>query len=122
MIAALAEHLPRLLQRPSRARVRGHVQVRQAARALLDDDEYVEHAERGHDSHEEVAGEYGRRMVLQERRPALVAAWLPARSFRHVLVHGSRRDTNAQFEQQFVGDPFFAPKVILMGHPANQRA
>ena len=35
VIAALAEHLSQLLQRPQRARVRGHVQVRQAARAAV---------------------------------------------------------------------------------------
>jgi len=55
VVAALPEHLSQLLQRPLRARVRGHVQVRQAARAVLDDDEHVQHAQCGRDGHKEIA-------------------------------------------------------------------
>ena len=58
----------------------------------------------------------------QERRPAQVAAGSPRRPFRQVLAHGSRRDPNPQLEQQFVGDPLFAPQHVLPGHPADQLA
>jgi hypothetical protein len=67
--------------------------VRQPARAMLNDDKHVQRPERDGDGYEEVAGEDGRRVVLQERGPALVAAWQLARSFGMYLrtVRGEMR-------------------------------
>jgi len=52
----------------------GERNVRQTARAVLDDDEPVQHPKRRRDGDEEVAGEDGPCMTLQEGRPAQVAA------------------------------------------------
>jgi hypothetical protein len=41
VILSARDHLAELLQRPGRTRVCGNVHVRQAARAVLDDDEHV---------------------------------------------------------------------------------
>src|SRR4249920_512811 len=88
VIASVANHLAELLQRPGRTRVCRHVYVRQAARAVLDDDEHVQHPKCRRDGDEEVAGEDGPRMTLQEGWPAQVAAGSPGRSLRQVLAHG----------------------------------
>lgn len=50
-----------------RTRVRGYVHVRQTARAVLNDNEHVQHPERGSDGNEEIARENGRRVIFQER-------------------------------------------------------
>ena len=42
----ISDYLSQLVQRPARARVRGDVHVRQAARTVLDDDEHVQHPKR----------------------------------------------------------------------------
>ena len=55
MSALLPDYKPQLLQRPVSARVCGHVDVRQTARAVLDDDKHVQHAKRCRYSDEEVA-------------------------------------------------------------------
>src|SRR5262245_5944318 len=49
-----------------RSRVRGHVHMCQSARAVLDDNEDIEHPKRGRDADEEVARENALRVVLQE--------------------------------------------------------
>ena len=54
--------------------------------------------------------------------PALLAPWLPNWRLRHVLPHRPRRNSNAQFHQQFTGNPLFTPKRILLRHPADQCA
>ena len=90
VVAALVERFSQLLQRPLRTRVRGQVQVRQAAPAMLNNDEPVPDPERGRDGDEEIAGEDGRRVVLQARRPALLAKWVSTGPLRHALANRSR--------------------------------
>src|SRR5207253_2990 len=88
--AFLPNHRTQLLEGPVRARVRRYVYMRQPPCAVLDDDKHVQHPERRSDRNEEVACENRLCMVLQEGGPALIAAWLPWRSLRHVLANGSR--------------------------------
>jgi hypothetical protein len=52
VVFGIAHDFPQLLQRPVRAGVRGDVHMRQAACAVLDDDEHVQHPERGRDGDE----------------------------------------------------------------------
>jgi hypothetical protein len=66
VIVCVANHLSELLKRPVRARMCGHVHVCQAACAMLDDDEHVQHAQRDRDRNEEVAREDRSRMSPQE--------------------------------------------------------
>ena len=56
VVVGISDDFSQLLQRPVRARVGGDVQVRETTRAVLDDDEHVQHPERGGDRNEEVAG------------------------------------------------------------------
>ena len=55
--AFVSDDLSQLPQRPVRARMRGHVHMGQSACPVLDDNEYVQHAERRSDRNEEVTGE-----------------------------------------------------------------
>ena len=66
VVIGVRNYFSHLLQRPSRARVRGEVHVQQTSTAVLDDDEHVEQPKRRSDDHEEVARENGPRVVLQE--------------------------------------------------------
>ena len=90
MSALLSDDRPQLLQCPVRARVCGHVYVRQAARAVLNDNKHVQHAKRCRYRDEEVARENRLGVVLQERGPALITTRLARRSFGHVLADRSR--------------------------------
>jgi len=67
VVIGVSDDLSQLLQRPLRTRMCGDVQVCETTRAVLDDDEQLQHTERGGDRNEEVACEDGRRLVLQER-------------------------------------------------------
>jgi hypothetical protein len=73
----LAQLLLRLLSR----RIRSHIHMSQSPCPVLDDHKHVQHAEgRGHRD-EEVAGDDGLGVVLQERRPASVASRMPGACF-----------------------------------------
>jgi hypothetical protein len=58
---------------------------------------------------EEVTCENRLCMVLQEGRPALIAARLPRRSLRHVLSRCSRRDPDPELDQQLIGNSLLTP-------------
>jgi hypothetical protein len=67
VIVSVPDHCSELLQRPGRTRMCRHVHVRQAARAVLDDDKHLQQPERCGDGYEEVARKNGRCVVLQKR-------------------------------------------------------
>ena len=73
VLVGVCDHLSGQLQRPVRRRMRGHVHVRQTARAVLDDDEHVQHPERNSDGYEEVARNDRLGVISQERRPAPIS-------------------------------------------------
>src|SRR6516162_5355492 len=102
--------------------MRRHVDVSQPTRVMLDHNKHVQHPECRSDRHEEVTGEDRLGMVLQEGGPALIATRLPRRSLRHVLAHGSRRDSDPELDQQLIGNPLLAPERVFYSHPANQAA
>ena len=69
----------------------------------------------------EVAGKNGVRMVPHKRRPALgrsAAAGPPERS--QIASDRARRDGQPEFQTQFIGDPFFAPRRVRPSHRDNQ--
>ena len=84
------ERIAQLLARPARTRVRCDVAVNQSPRLMLDDYEHVQETKRARYGNEEVAGDDGLRMVLEERRPALVASGIPGRGSREVFPHRPR--------------------------------
>ncbi len=60
-----------LLQSPVGVRVRRHVDMRQAPRAVLDHHEHVQHSECRSNGNEDVTGNDRRGVVTQKCRPAL---------------------------------------------------
>src|SRR5215472_5018542 len=71
-------------------------------------------ADRGHG--EEVHGDHGLDVILQEGPPGL-RRWLPAS--RHVLAHTSLADVDAEFEQ-FTVAAWRSPQWVLAAHLADQ--
>jgi hypothetical protein len=102
-----------LLSRPFRRRMIGHVYMQNPPRTNLHRYEDVDHPKSRGDGNEEIACNDGLRMVVNERRPTLVAArtatWIGAQ----VSPHGSRRHLDSEFNKQFVGDALLAPDGIL---------
>jgi hypothetical protein len=76
-----------------------HTYVRKPASAVFDDHEDVQQSESGRHGDKEVTRQNRPRVILQERRPALITSWLPFRPLRHVLAYGARRDPNSQLDQ-----------------------
>src|SRR5208282_3153807 len=72
---------------------------------------------------EEVAGDDGRRVILEKGRPTLIATTVTAgraRRFGQIFPDGARRYAQAEFHQQLVCDPLLAPGRILARHHADQ--
>ena len=78
MPSSIPHDFPQLLQSPVGSRIRCHIDMRQATRAVLDDNKHVQHSERRCDRHEEVTRKNCLCVVLQERGPALIATRMPA--------------------------------------------
>ena len=99
-----------------------NVQMQQPARAVEHCDEYVNLPEGRRDRDEKIAGDDRLRVVTEKRRPALVAARAARHRLTHVLANGTRRNSQPEFEQEFVGDAFLAPRRIGGCHATNQLA
>jgi hypothetical protein len=63
-------------------------------------------------------------MIADEGRPSLglhalagVSVW----AHGHILAYGSRRDAEAELEQELVSDAFLAPRRVITGHLAYKR-
>ena len=85
------ETVPKLLYRPSGRRVCGDIPVHHAARRDVEQDKDVQPLKRrGHDQ-EEVAGEHGTRMIVEEGGPGLRRlVTTRAGRVRHVPSHRAR--------------------------------
>ena len=88
---------------------------------MFDDNENIQQLKSGRDGDEEIARQNRPRVILQERRPALITTGLTWWSLRHVLAYCPRRDPDPQFNQQLIGDTLFAPHWVFVGHSTNQR-
>ena len=83
-----------------------------AAGLVFDDNQNVEQPKRCCHDDTEVTSEDRYGMIANKGRPALIATGLSVWSFRHVLAYRTGRYANAQFEQQFIGNAFFASNWI----------
>jgi len=81
---------------------------------------HIEQSKCRRDRYEEVTGDDRARVIAQKSRPTLIAARATRRSLRHVLAHRPRRDPQAELQQQFIGDAFFAPDWVLGRHAPDQ--
>ena len=82
-----------LLQRPLRRRMRGHIDMQQAAAYVFNDHKHLEDAEGRGDSDTEVTHHDRLSMVTQKGRPALglnTSTWTRIEMFWHVLSYGAR--------------------------------
>jgi hypothetical protein len=48
--------------------------------------------------------------------PTLLRIYWTRRPFRHVASNGTWRDSNADFDQELIGDPFLTPRRIADSH------
>ena len=90
---------PQRLQRPLRGRMRGHIDVGQPPRAVLDHDKHIQHSKCRSDRDEEVTSHNRPCMVLQKGGAALIAARLAWRSLRHVFADRSWRDPDPELDR-----------------------
>ena len=109
------------LYRPFGSRMRGHVPVHDPTCTHVEHDEDVEQSEPCRHRDEEITREHVAGMVAHERVPRLgpqhwIGRWRPA----HVASDRSRRDRDAEFEQQFCGDALLAPRSVRVRHLRDQ--
>jgi hypothetical protein len=123
-VAEVHREVADLLGGPRPVRVRGDPEDVDVARADFDDEQAVKALERYHAVHvEEVGGEHGRCLGVQELPPRGVSApfwcW---RNLQDLEVTADRgwADPVADFEQ-FALDPPVPPAVVLSGEPLDQR-
>ncbi|PYT19287.1 MAG: hypothetical protein DMG58_36705 [Acidobacteria bacterium] len=57
---------------------------------------------------------------MDEGQPTLLWIGRAHRAVTQVLLHGSGRYANPEFQLQLVGDAFLAPGWILSGHLSDQ--
>ena len=97
-----------------------HIHMLQPSRAVLDNDEHLQCLECDRHGHKKVARQYCPRVVLEKRRPSLIAPRLSRWSLGHVLSNGPWGYTNPELDQQLIGDTFLTPRSVLNSHSANQ--
>jgi hypothetical protein len=74
--------------------------------------------------HEEVAGDDGRRVILEKGRPTVITARVPGRcdrEFWQIFPDGARRYSQAELHQQLVGNPLRRDVRVLWPSCANRK-
>src|SRR5271168_2766507 len=90
---------------------------------MFHDHQHVEDSKGGTRYDEEVAGDDGRRVILEKGRPTLITARVAGRcdrEFWQIFPDGARRHAQAEFHQQLVSDSLLAPRRILARHLTDQ--
>src|SRR5437773_7237514 len=112
--------LPKLLERPIGSWMSGHVKVKNTPACDFHDDEYIDQLERCRYQDKEIAGDDCFGMIANERHPALRRVGGTFGCFGHVAPHSPRRNSNSDFEQQFVGNTLLTPSRIVYGHVGDE--
>ena len=95
--------------------------VHQLSCSELNDYEHIEALKRRRDHGQEITGNDRLGVISHEDRPALIASWWSPRAFRHALLaNGTRRDLDAELEQEFIGDALLAPARIVARHCSDE--
>ena len=118
------DRFTQLLDRPLSGGMRCHIDMKEPAAGMLNDNKHIKHAEGRGDRYAKVTCHDAFGVIAKKSGPALrLAAFARTANtvIRHIFTHGSWRDLQAEFEQQLVGDAFLAPRRVLQGHPSNQR-
>jgi hypothetical protein len=90
---------------------------------MFHDHQYIEDSKGGTRYDEEVAGDDGRRVILEKGRPTLITTRVAGqrdREFWQIFPDGARRHAQAEFHQQLVGDSLLAPGRIIARHHADR--
>ena len=98
------------------------VEMQQPARAMVDDDKDIEQPKVCSHRDKEVASDNRLCVVPEKGRAALISAWATRRLLGHVFPDGSWREPDTELDEQLVGDPFFTPHRVLVGHAPYQMA
>ena len=106
-----------LLDRPFRSGAVSEIPVHHPACADVEEDEDVQPSKGGRNHDEEVAGEHGAGMIVEERRPWLGrSAATTSRPWRHVASHRARRHRQTKLHAELRSNALFTPGVIVSGH------
>ncbi|HWY67749.1 MAG TPA: hypothetical protein VNX88_03740 [Terriglobales bacterium] len=116
--------LPQLLHRPLGGGVFSHTDANHAAGTDLHHHQYIKDAEPHCHRYEEVTGQQHLSVVSHKSVPSLRSCsrrnrWTVSRP---VCSHRSRRDSDAEFQPEFIGDALLAPGGIVTDHFSNELA
>src|SRR5262245_45131468 len=117
------ERFAQLLKRPVGRRMGCHIDVEEAARGVLHDHEDIEEAKGGGEHHAEITCDDRLSMIAHKRLPALGGPTMPStvvHTLGHILADGPRRHTQAQLQQELVGNAFLSPGRILSRHTTDK--
>jgi hypothetical protein len=98
------------------------IDMKEPSARMLNHHKDIEDAECRRDCRAEVTRDNALSMIADKCGPALrliAFAWAADAVTGHVFAHGSWRDPQAEFEQEFVGDAFLPPGGILQGHSTD---
>ena len=97
-----------------------HVEVKNTSVCNFHDDEDIDELESCRHNDKEVSGNDRFSVVVQERHPSLLWVWGTFECFGHVAPHRAWRNSDSDFQQQFISNTFFAPSWIVEGHFLNE--
>jgi hypothetical protein len=114
--------LPKLLHRPLRRRMGGHMALQDPSRSDFEHHKHIKQLEFGRDCHHEVTSDYRIGMIAHECRPVLGRSSsrsmiIPLRW--PVLADGSRGHENGQLERELRRHSPLAPSRILQIPPLH---
>jgi hypothetical protein len=111
-----------LLHSPRRRGMRRDTDMKEPSARMLNHHKDIEQAECRCDCHAEVIRDRALSMSADTCGPTLrltAFAWAAGAVAWHVFAHGARRNPQAGFEQEFVGDAFLPPGGTLQGYATD---
>ena len=98
------------------------VDVNHSATGMFHHHEHIKNSKSGGRCDVEITGDNGVSVILEKRRPTLIAARPSAccRRLWQILPNRARRHAQAELQHQLVRDPLLAPRWVIAGHLANQ--
>src|SRR5215471_2020910 len=98
----------------------GDIEVKNTSGRYFNNDEHIDQLEGGRNNNEEVTGNDRISVVAHERHPALLHVWGTFGCFGHVAPHRPWRNSDSDFQQQFIRDSLLAPSRIVESHFSDE--
>lgn len=113
----------KLLQGPISRGMLRHIEVNDATRSDVDQQQYIENTKAGGDGDHEITGDDRLGMIVNETLPGLRPwPWLTGWNLaRPVGSYRTGRNFDAELQGQLVGDACLSPGWILPNHLGNQK-